>query len=264
MKTTLRRLAILAATLAAAPSTAQDAQLPTGKWQSSASATYTNPALTGSRLYLNIDVATDGGFQGEWGQYHCTAYPGAYGISIHSCSRIGSNRVSGRFGPDRKGSIDLARLGRSTFTWATPRAGELELDLPKHWRGSDAILYQARLTRDGKDRPAAAAEPSRDEGPLLSAVALFREFKTDSKSALERHGGKTLVLEGRRGTLIRLSDGGAAIHVADGFTSRALVLSFPDLKEVSTIGEGAKFRFRCTVRSFDYQYLEMENCSIVP
>lgn len=263
MKTTLRQLAIVAATLPVATGVAQ-AQLPSGKWQSAASATYTNPALTGSRLYLDIDVATDGSFQGVWGQYVCTAYPGAYGISIHSCSRTGSNRVSGRFGPDRRGSIDLEQLGRSAFTWATPRAGELELDLPKNWRGSEAILYQARLTRDGKGKPAAAGEPARDEGPLLSAVALYREFKENAKAALARHGGKSLVLEGRRGTFIPLSNGGAAIHIPDGFTSRALVLSFPDAKAVSTIGEGAPFRFRCTVTSFDYQYLHMDNCAIVP
>jgi hypothetical protein len=264
MTPTLRRLAIVAAILTAASGEAQETPLPSGKWQSSASATYTNPALTGSRLYLDIDVAKDGSFRGVWGQYLCTAYPGAYGISVHSCSRSGSNPVSGRFGPDRGGTIDLERLGRSAFTWATPRVDELEIDLPKHWRGSDAILYQARLTRDGKDKPAAAAEPPRDEGPLLSAVVLYREFKADSKTALARHGGKTLVLEGRRGTLIPLSTGGAAIHVPDGFTSRALVLSFANLKEVDTIGEGARFRFRCNVSSFDYQYLHMDNCSIVP
>ena len=260
----IRRLAIVAAILAAATGEAQETPLPSGKWQSSASATYTNPALTGSRLYLDIEVAKDGSFRGVWGQYVCTAYPGAYGISVHSCSRTGSNRVSGRFGPDRAGTIDLEQLGRSAFTWATSSGGELQLDLPKHWRGSDAILYQARLTRDGKATPAAAAESPRGEGPLLSAVVLYREFKADSRTALERHRGKTLVLEGRRGTLIPLSNGGAAIHVPDGFTSRALVLSFPDLKEVDKIGEGAQFRFRCTVSSFDYQYLHMENCSIVP
>ena len=264
MRPTLRGLAILAAILAATAGEAQETQLPSGKWQSSASATYANPALTGSRLFLDIDVANDGSFRGVWGQYSCTAYPGAYGVSIYSCSRTGSNRVSGRFGPGRGGSIDLEQLGRSTFTWAAPRAGELELDLPKHWRGSDAVLYEARLTRDGKGKPSAAAEPPRDEGPLPSAVALYREFKADSKAALARHGGNTLVLEGRRGTLIPLSNGGAAIHVADGFTSRALVLSFADLNEVSRIGEGAPFRFKCTVSSFDYQYLHMEKCSIVP
>ena len=264
MRATLPRLAFLAATLATATAVAQEAQLPSGKWQSSASATYTNPGLTGSRVYLEIDVAKDGSFRGVWGQYLCTAYPGAYGVSIYSCSRTGSNRVSGRFGPGRGGVIDLEQLGRSEFTWAAPSAGELELDLPKNWRGSDAVLYQARLTRDGKGKPAAAAESKRDEGPLLSAVALYREFKADARTALARHGGKTLVLEGHRGTVIPLSNGGAAIHVADGFTSRALVLSFPDLKEVSKIGDGAQFRFRCTVSSFDYQYLHMDNCSIVP
>lgn len=263
MRTTLRRFAILVATLSATTGVAQEAQLPSGKWQSSASATYTNPSLTGSRLYLNIDVAKDGSFQGEWGQYLCTAYPGAYGVSVHSCSRTGSNRVSGRFALDRSGSIDLEQLGRSAFRWATPSAGELQLDLPKNWRGRDAVLYEARLTRDGKDKPAAAGGTPRDDGPLLSAVALYREFKADSRTALARHGGKTLVLEGRRGTFIPLSDGGAAIHVADGFTSRALVLVFADVKEVSALGEGAVFRFRCTVSSFDYQYLQMENCTIV-
>ena len=262
--TELGRVVFVAATLAAAPAVAQEAQIPSGKWQSAASTTYTNPGLTGSRLYLDIDVAADGSFRGAWGQYLCTAYPGAYGISIYSCSRTGSNRVSGRFDPDRRGTIDLEQLGRSAFTWTAPNLDELELDLPKNWRGRDAVLYQARLTRDGKRKPAAAAEPSGGESPLLSAVALYREFKADSKAALERHGGKTLVLEGRRGTLIPLSDGGAAIHIADGFTSRALVLSFPDLKEVSRIGDGAKFRFRCIVAGFDYQYVHMERCSIVP
>lgn len=263
MNTTLRRFTVLAVSLAAATGLAQEAQLPSGNWQSAASATYTNPALTGAELYLSIDVAKDGSFKGQWGQYLCNAYPGAYGISIYSCSRIGSDRVSGKFGPDRGGVIDLEKLGRSNFTWAAPSADELALDLPKNWQGDDAILYRARLTRDGKGKPAAAVGPAADEGPLLSAVLLYREFKKDSKTALERHGGKTLELEGRRGTLIPLSDGGAAIHIADGFTSRALVLYFPDQKRASEIGEGAQFRFRCTVANFDYQYLEMENCSIV-
>jgi hypothetical protein len=63
--------------------------------------------------------------------------------------------------------------------------------------------------------------------------------------------------------LIELSDGGAAIHIADGFTSPALVLLFPHLKDVEGISEGALFRFSCTVASFDYQYVHLEACSIV-
>ncbi len=80
---------------------------------------------------------------------------------------------------------------------------------------------------------------------------------------MARHGGKTLVLEGRRGELIALSDGGAAVHVADGFQSRALVLYFRSQKEASGIAEGAVFRFRCTVKDFAYQYVQLENCSVV-
>lgn len=266
VRPTTRCLAVLAAaTAAAAGAFAQEPQLPAGLWRSPASATYTNPALTGAELYLSIDVAKDGSFRGVWGQYFCNTYPGAYGISIYSCSRIGSRDASGRFGPGRQGVIDLDTLGRSAFTWAAPTAGELAIDLPKDWQGKDAVLYRVRMTRDGKPVPAAASATSAagDEGPLLSAQALYREFKSDEKAAMGRHGGKTLVLDARRGTVIALSNGGAAVHVADGFQSRALVLYFRGLKELSGIGEGARFRFRCTVRDFDYQYVQMDNCSIV-
>ena len=81
--------------------------------------------------------------------------------------------------------------------------------------------------------------------------------------ALAEHSGKTLELEGRRGDLIALSDGGAAIHVPDGFQRRALVLYFRDRNAVSAIGEGALFRFRCTVKNFDYQYVQLDDCSVV-
>ena len=119
------------------------------------------------------------------------------------------------------------------------------------------------MTRDGKQKPTARSSPAPDEGPLLSANALYREFDRDSSAALKRHGGKTLVLEGRRGALVPLSGGGAAIHVPDGHTARALVLVFADVKQVNGIGEGVQFRFRCTVAHFDYQYVYMENCAIV-
>jgi hypothetical protein len=263
MKTRLRDLAFLAGTIAALGAFAQESRIPTGNWQSARSATYTNPALTGADLYLDINVAKDGSFRGTWGQYLCTAYPGAHGISIYSCTRTGSNRVSGRFGPGRQGSIDLDKLGRSPFAWNAPAPGEVVIDLPKNWQGSDAVLYRARMTRDGKQKPTARSSPAPDEGPLLSANALYREFDRNSSAALKRHGGKTLVLEGRRGALVPLSGGGAAIHVPDSHTARALVLVFADVKQVNGIGEGVQFRFRCTVAHFDYQYVYMENCAIV-
>lgn len=116
------------------------------------------------------------------------------------------------------------------------------------------------MTRDGAIKPAAAPG---SEGSVLSAVALYRAFKQDEAAALARYQGKTLVLEGLRGALIELSDGGAAVHVPDGFTARALVSMFADLNEVRGIPEGAKFRFKCTVESFDYQYVHMKDCSVV-
>jgi len=89
-------LAFLAGTIAALGAFAQASRIPTGSWQSAGSATYTNPALTGADLYLDINVSKDGSFRGTWGQYLCTTYPGAYGISTYSCTRTGSNRVSGK------------------------------------------------------------------------------------------------------------------------------------------------------------------------
>jgi len=41
------------------------------------------------------------------------------------------------------------------------------------------------------------------------------------------------------------------------------VLIFADVNDVRHIPEGAKFRFRCTVAGFDYQYVQMDNCSIM-
>ncbi len=260
-------VALVALLMAAARAPAQEPIVPAGNWQSVRSETYTNPlhpVLTGAELYLSIDVSNDGTFRGEWSEYFCTASVGAFGIGTFSC-RLGgkSEPVSGRFGPGPQGVIDLGRLGRSAFSWTAPAVGELAIDLPKDWQGREAVLYRARLTRDGTRTPAPAATSGNDTGPLLSANALYREFDRDANAALQRYAGKTLVLEGRRGTLIPLSDGGAAIHIADGFRSRALVLSFRNLSEVSDIGEGAQFRFTCTVESFDYLYVHLNDCSVV-
>jgi hypothetical protein len=265
MKATSVLKTVLAGTMVSAVGAhAQEPQLPTGKWKSLAWETYTNPAYTGAVFHLDIDVARDGSFRGTWGQYFCTVQAGAYGVAVYSCSMNGgtTKSVTGRFGPGRQGAIDLAELGRSAFTWSAPSADEVAIELPKNWQGEDAVLYRARMTRDGKPRPTAAAT-QREEGPLLSAVVLYREFKKDEHGALARHTGKTLVLDGLRGNLIALSDGGAAIHVPDGFQPRALVLYFRDLKEVSGLAEGAQFRFRCTVKNFDYQYVQLDDCSLV-
>ena len=266
MFATWGRHAVLAGTIAAAASAfAQEPHPPTGKFRSGTTETFANAFLAGAGLYLDIDVASNGNFTGSWGQYFCTGYPGAYGIAIQSCSMYGGTKpVSGRFGPGNQGVINLEQLGLSTFTWTAASADELAIDLPKYWRGEEEdILWRARMTRNGKPKPSTASAPT-DSGPLLSAVVLYREFWNDEKTALARYGGKTLVLEGRRGTLIALSNGGAAIHIPDGTQPRALVLEFPALTEVSGIPEGKRFRFRCTVKDFEYQYVQMDGCSLVP
>ena len=257
----MKNVLVLAASIAATVGAlAQEPAVPVGHWQSAASETITSalhPVLNGGELYLKIDVSKDGSFGGEWGEFFCSG-----GSPFFSCYLSGkSERVSGRFGPGRDGAIDLGRRGRSTFTWSTSAVNELVIILPKNWQGAKEILYRARMTRDGK--PAPPPPPPGASEPLSSAVALYREFNKDEKAALQRYAGKTVVLEGRRGTLIELGDGGAAIHIADGFTSRALVLTFRDQRAVSGIAEGAQFRFTCTVESFDYLYVHLNSCSIV-
>lgn len=269
MRAALQRLTICVAVVAAAEGAlAQEPAIPAGNWQSAASETYTwplHPVVTGAEFYLRIDVSKDGSFRGEWGAYSCSGTStGAFGITTFPCRFSGkSDPVSGRFGPGRQGVIDLGRLGRSAFSWDTPTVDELAIDLPRNWQGTDATFNRARLTRDGRRKPTTDAPQPGDAGPLLSANALYREFNQDEKAALGRYAGRRVVLEGRRGTLIQLSDGGAAIHIADGFTDRALVLVFKDLRQVSGISEGAPFRFTCVVESFDYLYVHLEDCSIV-
>jgi hypothetical protein len=170
MRLALQLVTLFAASIAAAVNaSAQGPGVPVGNWQSTASETFTNalhPVLSEAEFYLKIDVAKDGSFRGEWGKYSCSdASIGAFGVTTFPCRFSGTGeRVSGRFGPGNQGEIDLARLGRSAFTWAAPTVDELAIDLPKNWQG-DAILYRARLTRDGKGRPTTTGPPGPDAGP---------------------------------------------------------------------------------------------------
>lgn len=185
---------------AAAGAPAQQPAAPTGNWQSARGDTYTSPlhpVVTRAELYLNIDVASDGSFRGVWGEYTCVPSIGAYGYSTFPCrSSTSSGRVSGTFGPGSQGVIELEKLGRSAFNWSSPSINELAIDLPRNWQGNEAVFNRARMTRDGQPKP---ATPKPDEGPLLSAPALYREFLKDEKGTLAKYRGRTLVLEGRRG-----------------------------------------------------------------
>src|SRR6185436_18378229 len=47
---------------------------PTGNWQSVRNETYSSPlhpVVTGAEFYLNINIANDGSFRGQWGEYTC-------------------------------------------------------------------------------------------------------------------------------------------------------------------------------------------------
>ena len=55
---------------------------PSGNWQSVRSETYSSPlhpVVTRAEFYLNIEVASDGRFRGQWGEYTCVPSIGAYG-----------------------------------------------------------------------------------------------------------------------------------------------------------------------------------------
>jgi hypothetical protein len=259
------RLMIFSVSLAtAAGALARQQTAPAGNWQSSRSETYSSPlhpVVTGAEFYLSIVVATDGSFRGQWSEYNCVPSIGAFGLNTYPCrSAASSGRAAGTFRPAGEGVIDLEKLGGSAFRWSMPSTNELAIDLPRNWQGSQAAFHRARMTRDGKPKP---ASPKPDEGPLLSAPALYREFLKDEKGTLARYQGRTVILEGRRGTLIQMSDGGVAIHVPDGYQPRALVLLFPNSSDVTGIGEGAQFRFRCRVDDWAYQYVHLDNCTVV-
>jgi len=117
--------------------------------------------------------------------------------------------------------------------------------------------------------PGAAASKQIAERPtvvggLLSANALYRAFESNADDASAKYVGQTMTLEGLRGDVIRMSDGvSAAVHISDRFKSDALILSFPDRTQLAGIENGARFRFRCTIKKFEYLIVWMDNCSIV-
>lgn len=242
---------------------------PMGNWQSARHATYTNPFLAGSEFFLDVEITADGAFRGFWGQYICLTSTGAYGVNMISCSlQSGGGAASGKLAPGGTGEIELSRLGRSTFVWTSRTADEVSIELPKKWQGGEeSILYKSRLWRKGKAPGSAGPSgppPPPDTDSPLSANLVYREFVKDTDAALKKYAGKTIVLEGRRGKLINLSAGGVAIHVPDGYQPRAMVLMFPDARQAKGISEGAKFRFKCLLESFDYYYVHLQTCAVLP
>jgi hypothetical protein len=97
----------------------------------------------------------------------------------------------------------------------------------------------------------------------LSANALYREFQNNPVDATDRYQGRAVVLEGLRGEMILLPNGvQAAVHVADGRRTNALILLFSDRNQLRGINSGQRFRFKCVVDKYEYSTVWMEDCSI--
>jgi hypothetical protein len=100
--------------------------------------------MVSADFFLEITIASDGGFRGSWARYPCVVPP-TYGI--WSCGK-GSieGAASGQLDASGTGWIELERLGRSHLAWTARSASELALELPRDWQG-DRVLYRATVKR---------------------------------------------------------------------------------------------------------------------
>ncbi len=115
-----------------------------GRWASADWASYTNAGMVSANFYLEITIASDGGFRGSWARYPCVVPP-TYGI--WSCGKGDlEGSASGQLDASGTGWIQLDRLGRSTLTWRFKSASELALELPRDWQG-ERVLFQSTLKR---------------------------------------------------------------------------------------------------------------------
>lgn len=97
----------------------------------------------------------------------------------------------------------------------------------------------------------------------LSANALYREFQNNPVDASAKYVDQTVALQGRRGEVVLLPNGvEAAVHIADGGRSSALILSFPDRKQLTGLDKDAVFRFKCTVTKYEFRTVWMDGCSV--
>ena len=97
----------------------------------------------------------------------------------------------------------------------------------------------------------------------LSANAFYREFQNNPVDATARYAGRAVVLEGLRGEMILLPGGvQAAVHVAEGSRTNALILLFSDRNQLRGISQGQRFRFRCVVDKYQHPTVWMEDCSV--
>jgi hypothetical protein len=113
-----------------------------GRWLAQPHVSYTNAAMTGADIALDITIAADGSFSGTFTTYACFAQ--AYGI--WSCSKNTTQDAAiGRLDTNGTGWIELSRVGRASLTWRAKSATELFLELPRNWQ--DGVLFQATIKR---------------------------------------------------------------------------------------------------------------------
>jgi hypothetical protein len=121
-------------------------------------------------------------------------------------------------------------------------------------------VWLSFCTRPGA--PTAGSGPEDGGNQVPSANLLYREYVADARSAGARYDGNPVELEARRGDVIELSSGGAAVHIADDGKRNAVVAAFRDASAVAGIGPGELFRLRCRVEKFEYLILWLEACEI--
>ena len=126
----------------------------------------------------------------------------------------------------------------------------------RSWPASLVLLAASLHAQSPAEDRAAGATP-------LSANALYREFRDNPVDATDRYAGRAVVLDGLRGEMILLSGGvQAAVHVAEGRTTNALILLFSDRNQLRGIKLGQRFRFKCVVDKYQSPTLWMEDCSV--
>jgi hypothetical protein len=134
------------------------------------------------------------------------------------------------------------------------------LAAPLHLNSAD---HQRVATLGSSVNAQSPAQSAATGANLLSANALYREFQDNPVDATDRYAGRAVELEGLRGEVILLSGGvQAAVHVAEGRRTNALILSFPDRNQLRGINRGQRFRFKCVVEKYEYSTVWMEDCSI--
>jgi hypothetical protein len=134
----------------------------------------------------------------------------------------------------------------------------LIMSLSRSWSAPIVLAFLAASLHAQSPAQNAAAGAT-----ALSANALYREFQNNPVDATDRYAGRAVLLEGLRGEMILLSDGvQAAVHVAEGTRTNALILLFSDRNQLRGINLGQRFRFRCVVDKYQNPTVWMDDCSV--